>query len=414
MPEAQFRFCGLSEWDPEAAHKQVMVDIGLLLDGKEDGVLEGIMDWVENVRLRALQDLALQHPAVFRNSWRTTELTQWGEQARVWSRCLRKREDIDLGWVAVPNNAENSGRGLMIRRQIVGLIRALHAALQEDDQDAWTLQVGNVENCDAAQSAAADVAEATKAELTTAVVLTTADDQEPVGACEKRVESAVYGTVVDVSERGDEDITISQLRRSVAVDDIQTQDLDIALLPKSAPALSLPGAVIRQNATEDGGEDQSIEDSRSPGREASHRRAQNLNPTEGDEEVHPSNVLVNIVTLMRSPTCADAHSVVIEEVGDGLPRHSPEDSCDTLPMFTEIQVGAVTSNVLTVPTEDDLPLGGNVPESATTVSPFTHVGGVTFPPLMRTEVEVKNWLKLSISKAYDKLEMDALIAAIPR
>lgn len=106
-----------------------MLDAQLLSDGKEDSILEDIMDWVENVRLRALQDLALQHPTVFRASWRTTKLAKWGEQAHVWIRCLRKREDIDLGWVAVPEDAEKSRRGLLIRHQIVGLIRDLDAAL---------------------------------------------------------------------------------------------------------------------------------------------------------------------------------------------------------------------------------------------------------------------------------------------
>ena len=66
MPEAQFCFCGLKKWDATAAHTKVMLDTQLLLDGKEDGALEDIMEWVENVQLHALQDLALQHPDVFR------------------------------------------------------------------------------------------------------------------------------------------------------------------------------------------------------------------------------------------------------------------------------------------------------------------------------------------------------------
>lgn len=50
---------------------------------------------------------------------------------------------------------------------------------------AWTLQVGNVEDCDGAKPASLNVCEASEGDMTKLVVIIGADEQNPIGTCEK-------------------------------------------------------------------------------------------------------------------------------------------------------------------------------------------------------------------------------------
>lgn len=60
--EALFCFSRLMEWEPNVMHNTIMKDVQLVYNGGENRVFDLIMQWVENVCLRALQDLALHHP----------------------------------------------------------------------------------------------------------------------------------------------------------------------------------------------------------------------------------------------------------------------------------------------------------------------------------------------------------------
>jgi hypothetical protein len=61
--------------------------------------VQAVLDWVKTVQICALQDFAVEDEHRFVQTWCTKSQETWGEQSKSWSRALRIRENIHIGWI---------------------------------------------------------------------------------------------------------------------------------------------------------------------------------------------------------------------------------------------------------------------------------------------------------------------------
>jgi hypothetical protein len=231
--EAPFRFSGMKDCSPKVVHADVLRDAQLVAEGKGDGVLDLVMHWAENVRVRALQDLALHHPSLFRSCWASTEPEQWTDHSQLWGKCLRVREDFDIGWVSDEAAPKWASRVSDTRRQIKELVHFLDMAIEDDDKAAWTTELGSIVPSESAQH---------EVELQGLLQI------EGSGP-------AAQDVVFYDASKSEGPLDVSQLALPLVIDDIQTQDLDINVL--HAADTPMNGVSIIGSS---GGQDQHVVD----------------------------------------------------------------------------------------------------------------------------------------------------------
>jgi hypothetical protein len=98
--------------------------------------LLAVHKWVKSVQIRALQDIAVEDEHQFVRIWCTTLHEEWGDQAKLWSRALRIREDKDIGWVCDESAQVWSTNAWSVRERIKKGIEELGDLVVEEDE-AW-------------------------------------------------------------------------------------------------------------------------------------------------------------------------------------------------------------------------------------------------------------------------------------
>lgn len=100
--------------------------------------LLAVHKWVKSVQIRALQDIAVEDEHQFVRIWCTTLHEEWGDQAKLWSRALRIREDRDIGWVCDESAQVWSTNAWSVRERIKKGIEELGDLVVEEDEAWWT------------------------------------------------------------------------------------------------------------------------------------------------------------------------------------------------------------------------------------------------------------------------------------
>ena len=99
--------------------------------------VQAVLDWVKTVQIRALQDFAVEDEHRFVQTWCTKSHEAWGEQSKSWSRALRIRENIDIGWICDEVVQEWSTDAWHAREELHRGIRQFHSAVVDEDAAWW-------------------------------------------------------------------------------------------------------------------------------------------------------------------------------------------------------------------------------------------------------------------------------------
>lgn len=123
-----FLYSGVAEELELALYEQLTREIRQVRDGKGDDIVSGVIDWVERVQVRALQDLAAEVPLQFQRAWCTLDYRHWDEHSQHWAVWLRNREDRDIGWVGAVEVPR-----LSVQRKILQVAKIIAA----EDEYRW-------------------------------------------------------------------------------------------------------------------------------------------------------------------------------------------------------------------------------------------------------------------------------------
>ena len=71
LADVEYRYGGLADFHADVVEANLLVDAELVCQGKGERVVDGVMDWIETVRIRAWQDLGARNPQQFCIQWTT-------------------------------------------------------------------------------------------------------------------------------------------------------------------------------------------------------------------------------------------------------------------------------------------------------------------------------------------------------
>lgn len=133
-----FRFAGGWGQSLEVMGCTLKDNIDAIKSGHGEELIDVIMQWIQVVQLRAMQDVARHEPERFIRMWCTKHWEHWAEyQSKEWARRLSFREDRDLGCVFRTDVPEWSVAVAEKIRALRGLICDTAGAIHEDDDAMW-------------------------------------------------------------------------------------------------------------------------------------------------------------------------------------------------------------------------------------------------------------------------------------
>lgn len=62
----------------ETLHQMASEEIATIKEGKDAGLVGTVMEWVQAVQFRAIQNLVAEHPQHFDAGWSTLPHSEWG------------------------------------------------------------------------------------------------------------------------------------------------------------------------------------------------------------------------------------------------------------------------------------------------------------------------------------------------
>lgn len=77
-----FLFAKVGEESQEALRHRLNIEIAQIQEGKGDDLIDGAMDWVRVVQMRALRGHAAEYSQCFDEAWITIHYYLWGNQSK--------------------------------------------------------------------------------------------------------------------------------------------------------------------------------------------------------------------------------------------------------------------------------------------------------------------------------------------
>ncbi len=133
----RFIFAGMPPGSREKLERELLAQMAAVRSGSGDDIVAAVMLWTRTVRLRALQDIALDHPATFERMWMARSGEDWDEVSQDWRVALSTREDRDLGYLPGLWSRPCGDALAKKRASILMMVEEIGAAMAMEDEGRW-------------------------------------------------------------------------------------------------------------------------------------------------------------------------------------------------------------------------------------------------------------------------------------
>lgn len=133
----RFVFAGMPPGSREKLERDLLAQMAAVRAGEGDDIINGVMQWARIVRLRAVQDIALDRPTTFQRMWMARSAEMWDEVSQDWRVALSTREDRDLGYLPGLWSRPCGDALAKKRASILKMVGEIGDAMATEDEGRW-------------------------------------------------------------------------------------------------------------------------------------------------------------------------------------------------------------------------------------------------------------------------------------